>query len=89
MFIKENDNDQKSEREKERICNSVKKIAWYVLAEMSGGFSAQELLEDEDFKDALENPEAFEIPENDIKFLKSIGLKEEEIKNNTKGRRTK
>lgn len=88
-YTKLHEEKPKSEREKERICNSVRKIAWYVLAEMSGGFSAQELLEDEDFKDALENPEAFEIPENDIKFLKSLGLREEEIKNNSKGRRTK
>ena len=55
---------------------------------MSSGFTAEELLQDEDFKDALENPESFEIPENDMEFLESLGLKEGETKTKT-GRRKK
>ena len=44
---------------------------------MSDGFTAEQLLADEDFKDALKNPEEFEIPENDIKFLTGLGVSEE------------
>ena len=50
------------------------------MAEMSDGFTAEQLLADEDFKDALENPEEFEIPENDIKFLTGLGVPEEELR---------
>ena len=35
---------------------------------------------DEDVKDALENPEEFEIPENDIKFLTGLGVPEEDLR---------
>ena len=63
-----------------RIHDAVSKVAWYVMAEMSDGFTAGQLLADEDFKDALENPEEFEIPENDIKFLTGLGVPEEELR---------
>lgn len=85
-YTKLHEEKSKGERDKERICAAVQKIAWYVLAELSSGFTAKELLQDEDFKDALENPESFEIPENDMEFLESLGLKKGETKNN-KGRR--
>ena len=69
-----------SEKTRVRIQDAVSKIAWYVMAEMSDGFTAEQLLADEDFKDALENPEEFEIPENDIKFLTGLGVPEEELR---------
>lgn len=80
----------KGERTRLRICEQVSKIAWYVMAEMSDGFTAEQLLADEDFKDALENPEDFEIPESDIQFLKGLGIPEEDLRKKTeKGRRNK
>ena len=69
-----------SEKTRVRIHDAVSKIVWYVMAEMSDGFTAEQLLADEDFKDALENPEEFEIPENDIKFLTRLGVPEEELR---------
>lgn len=67
---------KKAEVEKARVKALVSKIAWYVIAEMNGGFTAKQLLEDEDFKDALENPDDFEIPESDVQFLMEIGIEE-------------
>lgn len=66
----------KAEIEKSRVKSLVSKIAWYVIAEMNGGFTAEQLLEDEDFKDALDNPDDFEIPENDVQFLVGLGIDE-------------
>ena len=83
-YEKLHDEKSKGERIRIRLSNAVSKIAWYVMAEMSDGFTAQMLLEDEDFKDALENPEAFEIPENDIQFLMGLGLKEIDLRGNNK-----
>lgn len=83
-YEKLHDEKSKGERTRIRISNAVSKIAWYVMAEMSDGFTAQMLLEDEDFKDALENPEAFEIPENDIQFLMGLGLKEADLRKKNK-----
>ena len=40
--------------------------------------------EQKTIKDALENPEAFEIPENDIQFLMGLGLKEIDLRGNNK-----
>ena len=83
-YEKLHDEKSKGERIRIRLSNAVSKIAWYVMAEMSDGFTAQMLLEDEDFKDALENPEAFEIPENDIQFLMGLGLRETDLRGNNK-----
>ena len=83
-YEKLHDEKSKGERTRIRISNAVSKIAWYVMAEMSDGFTAQMLLEDEDFKDALENPEAFEIPENDIQFLMGLGLNEADLRKKNK-----
>lgn len=83
-YEKLHDEKSKGERIRIRLSNAASKIAWYVMAEMSDGFTAQMLLEDEDFKDALENPEAFEIPENDIQFLMGLGLKETDLRGNNK-----
>ena len=62
-----------------KIAGRYTKIAWYVMAEMSSGFTAEQLLSDEDFKEALKNPEEFEIPENDIQFLMGLGIPKEEF----------
>lgn len=83
-YEKLHDEKSKGERIRIRLSTAASKIAWYVMAEMSDGFTAQMLLEDEDFKDALENPEAFEIPENDIQFLTGLGLKEADLRVNNK-----
>lgn len=71
----------KAEIEKSRVKSLVSKIAWYVIAEMNGGFTAEQLLEDEDFKDALDNPDDFEIPENDVQFLVGLGIDETALRN--------
>lgn len=89
-YEKLHEEKSKGERTRLRICEQVSKIAWYVMAEMSDGFTAEQLLGDEDFKDALENPEDFEIPESDIQFLKGLGIPEEDLRKKTeKGRRNK
>lgn len=89
-YEKLHEEKSKGERTRLRIREQVSKIAWYVMAEMSDGFTADQLLADEDFKDALENPEDFEIPESDIQFLKGLGIPEEELRKKTeKGRRNK
>ena len=89
-YEKLHEEKSKGERTRLRICEQVSKIAWYVMAEMSDGFTAEQLLADEDFKDALENPEDFEIPESDIQFLKGLGIPEEDLRKKTeKGRRNK
>ena len=75
---------KKAEVEKARVKALVSKIAWYVMAEMSDGFTAEMLLQDEDFKDAIENPEVFEIPENDIQFLMGLGVPEEQLRKKNK-----
>lgn len=69
--------NKKAEAEKGRARDVVARIAYYVMAEMKGGFSPEMLLEDEDFKDALENPEEFELPEDDIQVLVQMGISEE------------
>ena len=48
---------------------------------MNSGFTAEQLLIDEDFKEALKNPEEFELPENDIQFLMELGIKESDLRN--------
>ena len=68
-----------SEKLQVRLLEVASKIAWYVMAEMSSGFTAEQLLSDEDFKEALKNPEEFEIPENDIQFLMGLGIPKEEL----------
>lgn len=68
-----------SEKLQVRLLEVASKIAWYVMAEMSSGFTAEQLLSDEDFKEALKNPEEFEIPENDIQFLMGLGIPKEEF----------
>ena len=68
-----------SEKFQVRLLEVTAKIAWYVMAEMSCGFSAEQLLSDEDFKEALKNPEEFEIPANDIQFLMGLGISKEEL----------
>ena len=68
-----------SEKFQGRLLEVASKIAWYVMAEMSSGFTAEQLLSDEDFKEALKNPEEFEIPENDIQFLMGLGIPKEEL----------
>ena len=83
-YEKLHEEKSKGERIKLRICEQVSKIAWYVMAEMSDGFTAEQLLADEDFKDALENPEDFEIPESDILFLKGLGIPEEDLRKKNK-----
>ncbi len=69
-----------SEQVRDRLLNAVSKIAWYVLAELNSGFTAEQLLIDEDFKEALKNPEEFELPENDIQFLMELGIKESDLR---------
>ena len=69
-----------SEQVRGRLLNAVSKIAWYVLAELNSGFTAEQLLIDEDFKEALKNPEEFELPENDIQFLMELGIKESDLR---------
>ena len=69
--------NKKAEAEKGRVKELVARIAYYVLAEMKGGFTPEMLLDDEDFKDALENPEGFELPENDIQVLVQLGISEQ------------
>jgi ParB family chromosome partitioning protein len=69
-----------SEQFRGRLLNAVSKIAWYVLAELNSGFTAEQLLIDEDFKEALKNPEEFELPENDIQFLMELGIKESDLR---------
>ena len=69
-----------SEQFRDRLLNAVSKIAWYVLAELNSGFTAEQLLIDEDFKEALKNPEEFELPENDIQFLMELGIKESDLR---------
>lgn len=83
-YEKLHEGKSKGERTKLRISEQVSKIAWYVMAEMSDGFTAEQLLADEDFKEALENPEEFEIPESDIQFLKRIGIPEEDLRKKNK-----
>ena len=68
-----------SEKFQVRLLEVTAKIAWYVMAEMSCGFTAEQLLSDEDFKEALKNPEEFEIPANDIQFLMGLGISKEEL----------
>ena len=68
-----------SEKFQVRLLEVTAKIAWYVMAEMSCGFTAEQLLSDEDFKEALKNPEEFEIPVNDIQFLMGLGISKEEL----------
>ena len=68
-----------SEKFQVRLLEVTAKIAWYVMAEMSCGFTAEQLLSDEDFKEALKNPEEFEIPANDIQFLTGLGISKEEL----------
>ncbi len=77
----------KAELEKARVTALVSKIAWYVIAEMNGGFTAKQLLDDEDFKDALENPDEFEIPENDVQFLIGMGIEEAALRNGNENAR--
>ncbi len=79
----------KAEKEKLRLKSVASKIAWYVLAEINGGFSAAQLLEDDDFKDALDDPEAFEIPENDVQFLMGLGIEETVLRNGNKAKGSK
>jgi len=79
----------KAEIEKEKVKALVSKIAWYVIAEMNGGFTPLQLLEDEDFKEALENPEGFEIPEGDVQFLVELGIDEAAIRGGTESARGK
>jgi len=79
----------KAEKEKLRLKSVASKIAWYVLAEINGGFSAAQLLEDDDFKDALDDPEAFEIPENDVQFLMGLGIDETVLRNGYKAKGSK
>lgn len=69
--------NKKAEAEKGRVKNMVARIAYYVIAEMKGGFTPENLLEDEDFKDALENPDEFELPENDIQVMVQMGISEQ------------
>ena len=83
-YEKLHDEKSKGERTRIRLSNAVSKIAWYVMAEMSDGFTAEMLLQDEDFKDAIENPEVFEIPENDIQFLMGLGVPEEQLRKKNK-----
>lgn len=82
-FVK-NSSGYKAERTRIRLSNAVSKIAWYVMAEMSDGFTAEMLLQDEDFKDAIENPEVFEILENDIQYLMGLGVPEEQLRKKNK-----
>ena len=84
-YTKLHEAKSQSEQVRERIRTSVSKIAWYVMAELCGGFTAEQLLADEDFKDALNNPEEFELPENDIKFLMGLGIPEEKLRKQKKG----
>lgn len=83
-YEKLHEEKSKGDRIRIRIREAVSKIAWYVMAEMSDGFTAEQLLADEDFKDALSNPEEFEIPESDILFLKGLGVPEEELRKKNK-----
>lgn len=68
--------NKKAESQKGRVKDLVARIAYYVLAEVKGGFTPEMLLEDEDFKDALGNPEGFELPEDDIQVLVQLGISE-------------
>ena len=70
----------KKQKQQEKVRALVKKIAYYVIAEMQEGFPARDLLEDADFKDALENPDEFELPENDIQVLVQFGISEKDLR---------
>lgn len=66
----------KKQKLHEKMKKIVSRVAYYVVAEMNAGFTAENLLCDEDFKDALENPEMFEIPEADVQVLVDFGIDE-------------
>ncbi|MCF0241480.1 MAG: ParB N-terminal domain-containing protein [Treponema sp.] len=66
----------KKEDKPDELIMAVKKIAYYILAEVDGGFTPDQLLKDEDFKDALNNPLGFEIPESDIQVMSQKGIDE-------------
>ena len=69
--------NKKKEEEKAKIKDTVSRIAFYVMAEMKGGFTAETLLDDEDFKAALEDPFGFELPEDDIQVMVQMGISEQ------------
>lgn len=62
--------------DKNKVSQIVSKIAYYVIAEIQNGFPASVLISDDDFLDAIENPESFEIPENDRELLIRMGVDE-------------